>query len=70
MAQKGTVSISFIVEEGKDGLKKLTMEASSLKKIMEENVKVTQRMNNKFIDMAAFCASVDSITNSHKVAEY
>lgn len=63
MAGKGTVSISFIVEEGKDGLKKLTMDAASLKKIMEENVRVTQRMNNKFIDMAAICTSVDSISN-------
>ena len=63
MAGKNTVSISFIVEEGKDGLKKLTMDATSLKKIMEENVRVTQQMNNKFIDLAAICTSIDSISN-------
>lgn len=53
MARKGTVSISFVVEEGKDGLKKLTLDAAGLRKVMAENVKVTERLGKGIYRVAA-----------------
>ena len=34
-----TISIGFVIEDGKDGLKKLTMDADALKKVMQGTLK-------------------------------
>lgn len=36
MARKGTISISFRIDEGKDGLRNLTFDAQTLRKVLEE----------------------------------
>ncbi len=38
MSRKSTISISFKIEEGKNGFKQLTTDASGLRKIMQSTV--------------------------------
>lgn len=64
MAGKGTVSINFVVEEGKDGLKRLTMDADGLRKVMEQNVRVASEMGSKFLNLAAISTSIDSVNST------
>lgn len=64
MANNKTVHIDFLIAEGKDGLKKLTIDADGLRKIMEENVKVVQKFENKLINFAAFSASFSAARDS------
>lgn len=53
MAGKNTISISFEVTDGRDGLKTLTLDADALRKVMEQNVKVSQNMQEKVLGLAA-----------------
>lgn len=64
MAKKGTVAISFKIEEGTDGLKVLKLDAQALKKVLEENAKAAQRLQSKFIDLAAFSASLRNASDA------
>lgn len=64
MAGKGTVSINFVVEEGKDGLKRLTMDADGLRKVMEQNVRIASEMGSKFLNLAAISTSIDSVNST------
>ena len=45
------ISIDFVISDGKDGLKKLTLDADALRKIMEQNVKVAQSFEKKLFFM-------------------
>lgn len=53
MAGKDTISISFAIKDGKDGLKNLIADADGLRKVMEENVKASSQMLDKKINLAA-----------------
>ena len=53
MAGKNTISISFEVTDGRDGLKTLTLDADALRKVMEQNVRVSQNMQEKVLGLAA-----------------
>lgn len=64
MAGKNTVSISFVIGEGKDGLKQLTLDADGLRKVMSETVKVTSNLEKNVINFAAICTGIDSVSNS------
>lgn len=44
MAGKNTISISFEVTDGRDGLKTLILDADALRKVMEQNVRVSQNL--------------------------
>lgn len=43
MARKGTISICIRMDEGKDGLRNLTFDAQTLRKVLDENVKGARR---------------------------
>lgn len=64
MAGKGTVSISVVVGEGKDGLKKLTLDADGLRKIMEESVKVTERLQQGVYKVAATTTAIKAASDA------
>ena len=64
MAGKGVVSMDVTIIEGKDGLKKLTLDADALRKIMESNIKVAQRFEKKVFGFAALTTSINSVNNA------
>lgn len=47
-----------------NGLKTLTMDADGLRKIMAENVKVAQQLQNKFVAFASTAKTLESINNA------
>ena len=53
MAGKGTISISFRIDDGKDGLKNLIVDAKALRAVLEANARAAQQAQSRFIDMAA-----------------
>lgn len=64
MAKDSTISLGFIIEEGENGLKKLSLDADALRKIMEMNVEVAKRFENKIINTAAFATAASAAANS------
>lgn len=71
MARKGTISISFRIDEGKDGLRNLTFDAQTLRKVLEENAQAAERVQNKFYKAAAaataFKGGADAVNQLHSV---
>lgn len=61
---KNTISIDVVISDGKDGLKKLTLDADALRKIMEQNVKVAQSFERKVIGFAATATSITAVNNA------
>ncbi len=61
---KNTISIDVVISDGKDGLKKLTLDADALRKIMEQNVKVAQSFERKVIGLAATATSITAVNNA------
>lgn len=64
MARKGAVSVDVVIKEGKDGLKKLTLDADALRKIMETNIQVAQRFEKKVFGFAALTTSINAVDNA------
>lgn len=64
MASKGAVSVDVVIKEGKDGLKKLTLDADALRKIMESNIKVAQRFEKKVFGFAALTTGINAVNNA------
>ena len=63
MASNSTISISFKIADGADGLKKLTVDAEALRKVMEETLGVSTELEKKVINFAALCTCIDSVSN-------
>ena len=64
MASNSTISISFKIADGADGLKKLAVDAGALRKIMKETVDVSTELNKSLINFASLCTGIDSVANS------
>lgn len=64
MSGKGVVSIDATIIEGKDGLKKLTVDADALRKIMESNIKVAQRFEKKVFGFAALTTGINAVNSA------
>ncbi len=64
MASNSTISISFKIADGADGLKKLTVDAEALRKVMKETVDVSIGLKKNIINFAALCTGIDSVSNS------
>lgn len=64
MASNSTISISFKISDGADGLKKLTVDAETLRKVMKETVGVSTELKKNIINFAALCTGIDSVSNS------
>lgn len=63
MVSKDTVSIAFRIEDGTDGLKKLTMDAEAFHKVMQKTVGVSTKLEKNVINFAAACTGIDSASN-------
>ncbi|MDE6424277.1 MAG: hypothetical protein K2K95_12785 [Muribaculaceae bacterium] len=59
-----TISIAWKVEDADGGLKRITMSAEDLGKIMQMNAIEAEKMSSKFINLAAVCTSVDSLSST------
>ena len=64
MASNSTISISFKISDGADGLKKLTVDAEALRKVMKETVDISIGLKKNIINFAALCTGIDSVSNS------
>lgn len=64
MAGKGTISISFRIDDGKDGLKNLIVDAKALRAVLEANARAAQQAQSRFIDMAAAATSLRGFADS------
>lgn len=64
MAQKEAVTIDVRIVEGKDGLKKLAFDADALQKIMEKNIQVAKRFEQKVFSFAALTSSINAVNNA------
>ncbi len=64
MASKSTISISFELKDGKDGLKTLSLNVKDLQKFLGATVTEADKLNKKFINFAALATGVDSINNT------
>lgn len=64
MAAKNAIAIDFIIQDGKDGLKKLILDADGLRKVMEENVKVADGFQKKVFNIAATATSIQSLSGA------
>lgn len=47
MVSNSTISISFKIADGADGLKKLTVDAKALRNVMKETVGITTELNRR-----------------------
>ena len=59
-----TISIGFVIEDGKDGLKKLTMDADALKKVMQGTLKETVSVRQSLKDLGEVSFGLDAITGA------
>ncbi len=59
-----TISIGFVIEDGKDGLKKLTMDADALKKVMQGTLKETASVKQSLKDLGEVSFGLDAITGA------
>lgn len=57
MAGKDTITISFAVKDGENGLKTLILDADGLRKVMEDNVRITEKFQKKIFETAAKATS-------------
>lgn len=64
MARKGTISIAFRIEDGKDGLKMLTADAKALRKVFEENARAANAMSDKVLSSAAAVTTLSATQNA------
>lgn len=64
MSRKSTISISFKIEEGKNGFKQLTADADGLRKIMQSTVTEAKKLDNAVVNFAALSTSIDSLGKS------
>lgn len=64
MSRKSTISISFKIEEGKNGFKQLTADADGFRKIMQSTVTEAKKLDNAVVNFAALSTSIDSLGKS------
>lgn len=64
MSRKSTISISFKLEDGDKGFKKLTLDAEGLRKVMQSTVTEAEKLEKNVINFAALSTSIDSIGKS------
>lgn len=64
MAKNSTISIGFTLSDDANGLKRLTMDAEEFRKVMQETVKVSEGLKNKFINFASIATGFRSGADS------
>lgn len=63
MAKNETISISFKVLDGADGLKTLTVDAKNLEVALKSTVKAADNLKTPFINFAASTTSIEAVQN-------
>lgn len=64
MAKSGTVGINFIIQEGKDGFKRLIVDAESLKKVMTQTLQVTKQLNHRSLNFATIATGIEKCSSA------
>lgn len=64
MAANNTISVSFVMKDGANGLKTLTANATDLRKVMNATTTAAEKLAKKFIDFAAFSTSLNNISGA------
>ena len=64
MASNSTISISFKVADGENGLKKLTVDANELCKVMQATVGMSTKLEKSIINFGALATGIDSVSNT------
>lgn len=64
MASKDTVSLYFTIDDSQDGLKKLTLDADGLRKVMTENVKITQKLQDSIFSTSAMVSTISALSRT------
>lgn len=64
MSRKSTISISFKLEDGDKGFKRLTLDAEGLRKVMQSTVTEAEVLNKKVVNFAALSTGIDSLGKS------
>ncbi len=64
MASNSTVTISFRIDDQGKGFKALTMDADSLRRVMQSNIEVADRLDNRLVNFAAVTASIKGVTDA------
>lgn len=64
MASNSTISFSFELKDGANGLKTLTMDAKDLRKVLDSTVTPAKKLNDRFINFAAIATGIDSVNNT------
>ena len=64
MPANNTISVSFVMKDGANGLKTLTLDAADLRKVMSATTTAAEKLAKKFIDFAAFSTSLNNISGA------
>lgn len=64
MASNSTISISFKVVDGADGIKTLTAATGDLQKFLSASVTEAEKLNKKFVNFAALATGLDSLSGA------
>ncbi len=64
MAANNTISVSFVMKDGANGLKVLTANADDLRKVMSATVTAAEKINKQFINFAAFSKSLNAVSDT------
>ena len=66
MSSSSTISLSFELKDGQNGLKTLTTSVKDLHKFLDATVSEAKKLDESFINFAAIATGIDSINNSLK----
>ncbi|MCM1332774.1 MAG: hypothetical protein NC248_09210 [Bacteroides sp.] len=64
MASNSVISVSFKFADGENGLKKLTVDANELCKVMQAAVGISTKLEKSIINFGALATGIDSVSNT------
>lgn len=64
MASNSSISITFNLKDESNGLKTLTLGVADLRKVMAATVEEAEKLQKPFINFAAVCTGIDSLSNT------
>ena len=64
MASNSTISLSFELKDGVNGLKTLTVNVKDLHQFLGATVSEAKKLNDNFINFAAIATGIDSVSNT------
>lgn len=64
MAANGKITIGVKIEEGQDGFKNITADATELKKVLEATQTQAAKLNEKFVNTASFITTLSGVQSA------